>query len=162
MPDSAPSRKRRICERTIGGSCATSSSTTLSKVRISQPRPQLVRNRHEQKRRVLATIEGPAAPLFMHLDSMPDVGVMRTEPEESLCKLESLRKRGKLKIYNKNKGLRLDLDHSRVLFVQHPSKNALHQAFSSGSFVACAFPFSNCERATEGGIPRSSRFSWFA
>jgi hypothetical protein len=89
MPDSAPSRKRRICERTIGGSCATSSGTTLSKVRISQPGPQLVRNLYEREWRVLATIEAPTAPLFMHLDSMPDVGVMRAEPDESLCMLQS-------------------------------------------------------------------------
>ena len=93
---------------------------------------------------------------------MPNVGATRAEPNESLRKLQSLRKGDKLKILNKSKGLRLDLDQGRVLFVQHPSKNALHQAYPSGSFVACAFPFSNCERATEGGIPRSSRFSWFA
>ena len=43
-----------------------------------------------------------------------------------------------------------------VVFVQHPSENALHHALRSGSFVACAFPIGNCERATEGGIPKSS------
>jgi hypothetical protein len=46
-----------------------------------------------------------------------------------------------------------------VLFVQHPSKNALSGTVPSGSFVACAGVFSNCDVATEGGIPRSSRYT---
>ena len=58
---------------------------------------------------------------------------------------------------NKNNSLRLRLDHGCVLFVQHPSKNALQQPLLSGSFIACAGSFGNCDDATEGGIPRSSR-----
>jgi hypothetical protein len=49
------------------------------------------------------------------------------------------------------------LHHARVLFVQHPPKNALAQGFPRGSFIACAGSFGNCVRATEGGIPKSSR-----
>ena len=48
-------------------------------------------------------------------------------------------------------------DSPRVLFVQHPAKNARIGAFPSGSFVACARGFGNCGGATEGGIPKSSR-----
>jgi hypothetical protein len=47
--------------------------------------------------------------------------------------------------------------HACVLFVQHPPKNALAQGFPRGSFIACAGSFGNCVRATEGGIPKSSR-----
>jgi len=47
--------------------------------------------------------------------------------------------------------------HARVLFVQHPPKNALAPGVPCGSFVACAGSFGNCGRATEGGIPKSSR-----
>ena len=52
--------------------------------------------------------------------------------------------------------------HVPVLFVQHPSKNAPYRTVRSGSFVACKGTFGNCDLATEGGIPRSSRFRWFA
>jgi hypothetical protein len=47
--------------------------------------------------------------------------------------------------------------HGRVLFVQHPPENALAQGVPRGSVVACARSFGNCVRATEGGIPKSSR-----
>src|SRR5262249_20623621 len=66
------------------------------------------------------------------------------------------------KINNKYNGLQRWLDRGCVLFVQHPSKNALNCTLPSGSFIACAMPFGNCDGATEGGIPRSSRFRWFA
>lgn len=49
------------------------------------------------------------------------------------------------------------LDHICVLFVQHPSENTLHRARSRRSLVVCARAFGNCDWATEGGIPRSSR-----
>jgi len=49
------------------------------------------------------------------------------------------------------------LNHICVLFVQHPSEKGLSHAFRSGSFVACAEVLGNCDDATEGGIPRSSR-----
>jgi len=49
-----------------------------------------------------------------------------------------------------------------VLFVQHRSKNGHSAPALSGSFIACADSFGNCDVATEGGIPRSSRFRWFA
>src|SRR5215211_3194071 len=44
-----------------------------------------------------------------------------------------------------------------VLFVQHRFKNEVSAGVLSGSFVACAESFGNCDVATEGGIPRSSR-----
>lgn len=56
-----------------------------------------------------------------------------------------------------NKMLKRWLDHNRVLFVQHPSENKLHRPVSERSVVVCARSFGNCDRATEGGIPRSSR-----
>ena len=56
-----------------------------------------------------------------------------------------------------NKDLQRKVDHGCVLFVQHPSKNGLAHTVPSGSFVACAEVFGNCDLATEGGIPRSSR-----
>ena len=49
------------------------------------------------------------------------------------------------------------LHHGRVLFVQHPPENALAQGFRRGSVIACEGSFGNCVRATEGGIPKSSR-----
>jgi hypothetical protein len=61
-----------------------------------------------------------------------------------------------------NNGLKEGFRRSCVLFVQHPATNARFDGFPSGSFVACAEVLGNCERATEGGIPRSSRFRWFA
>ena len=62
-----------------------------------------------------------------------------------------------LKKINLNSVLWRKLDHICVLFVQHPSEKGLSQAFRSGSFVACAEVLGNCDLATEGGIPRSSR-----
>ena len=56
-----------------------------------------------------------------------------------------------------NKDLCRKRDHGCVLFVQHLPKNALGSAFPCGSFIACEEPFGNCEDATEGGIPKSSR-----
>ena len=58
---------------------------------------------------------------------------------------------------SKNNDLPAPFDHICVLFVQHPSENTLHRAVSERSLVVCARTFGNCERATEGGIPRSSR-----
>lgn len=66
------------------------------------------------------------------------------------------------KIPNRNNGLRGKSDHDCVLFVQHPLEKGRSRTVQSGSFVACAEVLGNCERATEGGIPRSSRFRWFA
>jgi hypothetical protein len=62
-----------------------------------------------------------------------------------------------LKILIGNSDLQRKFDHGRVLFVQHPSEKAPSQAVRSGSFVACAEVLGNCDGATEGGIPRSSR-----
>jgi hypothetical protein len=62
------------------------------------------------------------------------------------------------KTANENKDFRRKLDHGCVLFVQHPSKNGVSRTVLSGSFIACAEAFGNCDVATEGGIPRSSRF----
>ena len=68
----------------------------------------------------------------------------------------------RLKNIINNNSLRECRDHSRVLFVQHPAKNGQTRTILRRSFVACAGLFGNSERATEGGIPRSSRFRWFA
>jgi hypothetical protein len=54
------------------------------------------------------------------------------------------------------------LDHARVLFVQHTSKNAGHCRVLERSFIARSGVLGNCLGATEGGIPRSSRYRWFA
>ena len=45
-----------------------------------------------------------------------------------------------------------------MLFVQHILENSQPQAFQCRSIVACARLFGNCHVATEGGIPRSSRW----
>jgi hypothetical protein len=66
------------------------------------------------------------------------------------------------KIPNTNNILQKNFNHKRVLFVQHPSEKGRSRAIPRGSFVACAEVLGNCDRATEGGIPRSSRFRWFA
>lgn len=58
---------------------------------------------------------------------------------------------------SKNNMLPASLDHNCVLFVQHPSENKLHWPVLKRSLVVCARTFGNCDRATEGGIPRSSR-----
>jgi len=50
----------------------------------------------------------------------------------------------------------------RVLFVQHPFKNAPASALQSGSIVACARSFGNCDVATKGGIPEVVPFWSFA
>ena len=76
---------------------------------------------------------------------------------QRVCRAISASKSSLSKTLYRNNSLRRNFDHDCVLFVQHPSKNALHHALRSGSFVACAFPIGNCERATEGGIPKSSR-----
>jgi hypothetical protein len=62
----------------------------------------------------------------------------------------------------RNNDLQRNFDHNCVLFVQHPPEKGRSRAVQSGSFIACAEVLGNCERATEGGIPRSSRFRWFA
>jgi hypothetical protein len=58
--------------------------------------------------------------------------------------------------------LQKNFNHKRVLFVQHHLEKGQSPAVSSGSFIACAEVLGNCDGATEGGIPRSSRFRWFA
>jgi len=47
--------------------------------------------------------------------------------------------------------------HDCVLFVQHIFENGSNRAFVRRSVVACAEVFMDVDRATEGGIPRSSR-----
>jgi len=44
----------------------------------------------------------------------------------------------------------------------HSLEKRRSAAARSGSFIACAEVFGNGDHATEGGIPRSSRFRWFA
>jgi hypothetical protein len=61
------------------------------------------------------------------------------------------------KITINNSMLRGKFDHGCVLFVQHPLEKGRSQRVGSGSFVACAEVLGNCDDATEGGIPRSSR-----
>ena len=56
-----------------------------------------------------------------------------------------------------NNVLRRKVDHICVLFVQHRSEKGRSEPVRSGSFVACAGVLGNCDLATEGGIPRSSR-----
>ena len=63
---------------------------------------------------------------------------------------------------NKNNILQQNFNHDPVLFVQHPLEKGCSRAARSGSLVACAGVLGNCDQATEGGIPRSSRFRWFA
>jgi hypothetical protein len=63
---------------------------------------------------------------------------------------------------NKNNILEVNFGHGCVLFVQHPAEKGWCWVLPSGSFVACAEVLGNCDGATEGGIPRSSRFRWFA
>jgi hypothetical protein len=58
---------------------------------------------------------------------------------------------------SKNSILPGNSDHGCVLFVQHRSEKARSRAVRSGSFIACAEVLGNCDVATEGGIPRSSR-----
>jgi hypothetical protein len=67
-------------------------------------------------------------------------------------------KRNQSKTLCKTNRLQEKPDHGCVLFVQHPPKNGQDARFRSGSFIACARTFGNCDEATEGGIPRSSRF----
>ena len=66
------------------------------------------------------------------------------------------------KTSNKNSYLQKNFDHEHVLFKQHPLEKGLIRAVCSGSLVACAEVLGNCDRATEGGIPKSSRSRWFA
>jgi hypothetical protein len=61
------------------------------------------------------------------------------------------------KITINNNMLRAKFDHGCVLFVQHPLEKGRRKGVPSGSFVACAGVLGNCDDATEGGIPRSSR-----
>jgi hypothetical protein len=49
-----------------------------------------------------------------------------------------------------------------VIFVQHPLRFRGLGVFGTRSVVACASAIHHGDRATEGGIPRSSRFRWFA
>jgi hypothetical protein len=58
----------------------------------------------------------------------------------------------------KTKGLNIFWHgHCCVIFVQHPSENTLHRPDSERSLVVCAMAIDHGDRATEGGIPRSSR-----
>jgi hypothetical protein len=57
----------------------------------------------------------------------------------------------------KFKWLRHGFHHGCVLFVQHLFENGSNRAFPRRSVVACAELFMDVDRATEGGIPRSSR-----
>ena len=61
------------------------------------------------------------------------------------------------KITINNSMLRGKFGHGCVLFVQHPLEKGRSKPAPSGSFVACAGVLGNCDDATEGGIPRSSR-----
>jgi hypothetical protein len=54
-------------------------------------------------------------------------------------------------------GLQEEFHHDCVLFVQHLPENGCAKAFRRRSVVACAELFGDVDRATEGGIPRSSR-----
>jgi hypothetical protein len=54
-------------------------------------------------------------------------------------------------------GLQGQFHHDCVLFVQHLPENGWNRAFRRRSVVACAELFRDVDRATEGGIPRSSR-----
>jgi hypothetical protein len=74
------------------------------------------------------------------------------------CPLPFSRCRGRYsKISNKNNRLRRIFNHGPVLFVQHPLEKGRAKPGRSGSLVACAELLGNCDLATEGGIPRSSR-----
>ena len=74
------------------------------------------------------------------------------------CPLGFSRCRGRYpKISNRNSRLERNFNHEPVLFVQHPLEKGRTKAGRSGSLVACAELLGNCDRATEGGIPRSSR-----
>lgn len=51
----------------------------------------------------------------------------------------------RLRKANKNNMLQARFDHICVLFVQHPSENALHWPVSERSVVVCAKAFGNCD-----------------
>ena len=72
--------------------------------------------------------------------------VGRCDPARSYSEISSI-----------NNGLQKTFDHGSVLFVQHPLEKGRSGAALSGSFIACAEVLGNCDHATEGGIPRSSR-----
>jgi hypothetical protein len=96
----------------------------------------------------------------MPLRSLDSVQVEVRDGKAGLLRCPRINCRVKWNLWKKcsqNRYLRRKLDHGCVLFVQHPSKNSLTRTVPSGSFVACAGLFSNCDLATEGGIPRSSR-----
>ncbi|HYW62613.1 MAG TPA: hypothetical protein VE865_05380 [Bradyrhizobium sp.] len=61
------------------------------------------------------------------------------------------------KILFDSNGLSSLFHHDCVLFVQHISENGSNGALVRRSVVACAELFMDVDRATEGGIPRSSR-----
>jgi hypothetical protein len=62
-----------------------------------------------------------------------------------------------LKIASDINSLSIVFHHDCVLFVQHISENGSNRAFVRRSVVVCAEMFRDVARATEGGIPRSSR-----
>ena len=96
------------------------------------------------------------------LDSKPSRALQAELRPAGVPRQQSAMQMELFEISCQNKGLRGMSDHGCVLFVQHPSENSLPGAVPSGSFVACARVFGNCDLATEGGIPRSSRTRWFA
>jgi hypothetical protein len=71
--------------------------------------------------------------------------------------INSSLKSGYSKIPNINKYLEGNFDHDHVLFVQHPLEKGQSRGVQGGSIVACADVLGNCDHATEGGIPKSSR-----
>jgi hypothetical protein len=76
------------------------------------------------------------------------------------CRANSLRhfKPHFPKKYLKISGLTAFADLGCVLIVQHTTENHQSEGLRRSSFIACAEAFGNCDVATEGGIPRSSRF----
>jgi hypothetical protein len=87
-------------------------------------------------------------------EQMPGSGEMRRPSTRSN---NSRGKWNYSKKHNQSSTLQRNSDHDCVLFVQHPSEKARSKPVRSGSFIACAGLLSNCDVATEGGIPRSSR-----
>src|SRR3954468_9214862 len=87
--------------------------------------------------------------------SEPALAVGGASPQCSALDLSS--KWNFLKTFNDIKHLRNLFHHDCVLFVQHIFENGSNGAFVRRSVVACAELFMDVARATEGGIPRSSR-----
>ena len=86
-------------------------------------------------------------------DEVPgsESGLLQCPPRPFECQM------GQFENTNINKYLEENFDHDHVLFVQHPLEKGPSRGVRGGSFVACAEVLGNCDLATEGGIPRSSR-----